>query len=95
MTKTAEELLQQALDPADQAELVQRLQENHQYEPISDDPEHAAAWEAEIARRLEAIDRGESKPIPWEQVRDRLRQRLVVGVIHNSRRPGTWANPHR
>jgi putative addiction module component (TIGR02574 family) len=30
-----------------------------------------AAWDAEIARRIEELDSGKAKTIPWEQVRKR------------------------
>ncbi len=33
------------------------------------------AWQEEIQRRLGEIDRGEVTCVPWEEVRDRLRQR--------------------
>ena len=29
------------------------------------------AWDAEIARRIEELDRGNVKTIPWEQLRKR------------------------
>lgn len=31
---------------------------------------------AELRRRVEAVERGEAATVSWEQVRDRLRQRL-------------------
>lgn len=35
------------------------------------DHEVTAAWEAEIARRIEELDSGKVKTIPWEEVRKR------------------------
>ena len=42
----------------------------------ADDFELSPAWKAEIKRRLEDIDSGRVKTIPWEEVRDRLRERI-------------------
>jgi putative addiction module component (TIGR02574 family) len=36
------------------------------------DPEIEATWLAEIERRCDALDRGESRAIPWEEARQRL-----------------------
>ncbi len=33
------------------------------------DPGVAAAWDAEIKRRIEELDSGKVKTIPWEEVR--------------------------
>ena len=35
-----------------------------------------AAWDAEIARRIEELDSGKVKTIPWEAVRKRNRAKL-------------------
>jgi putative addiction module component (TIGR02574 family) len=35
-----------------------------------------AAWMAEIERRIAELDAGTTETIPWDVVRDRLRQRL-------------------
>jgi len=45
---------------------------------LDGEPDHGVeeAWAQEIKRRVEQIDRGEVELIPWEQVRDELRQRL-------------------
>jgi len=40
-------------------------------DPHTDD-DVAAAWEAEIARRVSEIDNGEITLIPWEEVRRRM-----------------------
>lgn len=36
------------------------------------DPDAQAAWSDEIARRLEELNSGAVKPIPWGEVRRRL-----------------------
>ncbi len=40
--------------------------------PAEDQAEVDASWLAEAERRLDAIDRGEDTPVPWEQVRGEL-----------------------
>jgi putative addiction module component (TIGR02574 family) len=75
MTKDAEQVLQQAmgLDASDRVELADRLWETLESEDgLSSDPPYTAAWEAEIRRRLAAIDTGESTSIPLEQGREHL-----------------------
>jgi putative addiction module component (TIGR02574 family) len=42
----------------------------------TDDFELSPEWKAEIQRRIEDIDSGRVKTIPWEEVRDRLRERI-------------------
>jgi putative addiction module component (TIGR02574 family) len=36
------------------------------------DPDAEAAWEAEIARRLEELDSGKVKTIPWSEARQQI-----------------------
>jgi putative addiction module component (TIGR02574 family) len=40
------------------------------------DPDVEAAWAAEIERRVAELDAGSVKTIPWEEVRQRLLDRL-------------------
>jgi hypothetical protein len=40
------------------------------------DPGAQAAWEAEIDRRLEALDRGEVMPVDWRDAVERIRKNL-------------------
>jgi putative addiction module component (TIGR02574 family) len=40
--------------------------------PAENQAEVDASWLAEAERRLDAIDRGEDTPVPWEQVRSEL-----------------------
>ena len=47
-------------------------------EPTDGTPEEIeAAWAEEIELRIAAVERGESKLIPYEEVMSRLRQHLV------------------
>lgn len=39
------------------------------------DEDTEAAWQREIARRLEEVDAGRAKPIPWAEVRRQLLRR--------------------
>jgi putative addiction module component (TIGR02574 family) len=36
------------------------------------DVDHESAWSEEIARRIAALDSGQAKTIPWEEVRARM-----------------------
>jgi putative addiction module component (TIGR02574 family) len=38
----------------------------------------AAAWDAEIAKRIEELDSGKVKTVPWEQVRKRNLAKLPL-----------------
>jgi Putative addiction module component len=71
MNPTIDDLLAQAerLSPEDREILLIRLKL-----AFGDtlDPDIEAAWIAEAQRRLDAVDRGESVPVPWEEVRKDL-----------------------
>jgi len=41
-----------------------------------EDPKWAAAWAAELDRRVNELDAGTAKTIPWEQVKSEMLQRL-------------------
>ena len=41
-----------------------------------EDPEWAAAWAAELDRRVGDLEQGTAKAIPWEQVRADILERL-------------------
>jgi putative addiction module component (TIGR02574 family) len=71
MNPTIDELVARAeqLPLADRELLVDRLRQTL---PTSIDPDIEAAWIAEAERRLDAIDRGEEKTVPWEIVRKDL-----------------------
>lgn len=46
-------------------------------ETVDDDVE--ASWEAEIASRIEQLDTGKAKTVPWTEVRRRLTSKLSHG----------------
>jgi putative addiction module component (TIGR02574 family) len=39
----------------------------------------ASAWNQEIARRIEDLDSGKAKTIPWEEVQKQISSRLIHG----------------
>jgi putative addiction module component (TIGR02574 family) len=74
MSRAAEAVLEaaMALSENDRAEVAARLQQSvGNYAS----PEVAAAWEAEIADRLRAIDEGSVELIPAEEVHAKLRKK--------------------
>lgn len=75
MAVSREELFRQALqlDESERAALVGML-----IDSIDNDGEEGveAAWMVEIERRIVELERGTAKTIPWDVVRDGLRQRL-------------------
>jgi putative addiction module component (TIGR02574 family) len=75
MAKSFNEIFREAseLSEHDRATLAGLLIESLEGEP---DPEVEAAWAAEIERRVAELDAGTVKPIPWEEVRQRLLDRL-------------------
>jgi putative addiction module component (TIGR02574 family) len=82
LSTTAERLLHDALAlPAeDRARLADALAESvDQLGP----PDLGPEWEAEIARRLDALDSGRTKTIPWEQA-----ERMIFGADDDSTKKG-------
>lgn len=75
MPKDFNEIFRDAteLSEHDRATLAGLLIESLEGEP---DPGVEAAWAAEIARRLAELDAGTVKTVPWEEVRQRLLDRL-------------------
>ena len=73
MTET-ERILAQALklEAPDRARVAEQLIASLEGEF---DQDVELAWQREIQRRLGEIDRGEVVCVPWEEVRERLRQR--------------------
>jgi putative addiction module component (TIGR02574 family) len=71
MTQQASELLQKALSLSEEerAELACSLIESLD---ATVDKSTQAAWNREIARRIEDLDSGKAKTIPWEAVRSRI-----------------------
>jgi putative addiction module component (TIGR02574 family) len=75
MSRTFTELWREAaeLSEEERASLAGLLIESLEGEP---DPDVEAAWSAEIQRRVAEIEAGTAKTIPWEEVRQRLIDRL-------------------
>jgi putative addiction module component (TIGR02574 family) len=75
MSKTFTDVWKEAaaLSEADRASLAGLLIESLEGEP---DPDVEAAWVAEIERRAGELEAGTVESIPWEQVRQRLLDRL-------------------
>ena len=75
MSRTFTELWQEAaeLTEEERASLAGLLIESLESEPDSD---VEAAWAAEIEKRVAELDAGTAKTIPWEEVRQRLFDRL-------------------
>ena len=75
MSRTFTELWREAaeLTEEERASLAGLLIESLEGEP---DPDVEAAWAAEIEKRVAALDAGTAKTIPWEEVRQRLIDRL-------------------
>ena len=76
MTKTAEAVLADALklDVEARAELAAELLASLDGPA---DPDAQAAWEAEIARRVAAIEAGTVKLEPWEDVKRRIEKEIL------------------
>ena len=80
MTQDATELLKRAmaLTAEERAELAGSLLES--LDDGHDAPEAvAAAWNEEIARRIEDLDSGKTKTVAWEDVRQRISSKLTHG----------------
>jgi putative addiction module component (TIGR02574 family) len=77
-SKQASELLQKALSLSEEerAELAGSLIESLD---ATVDEAAEAAWNQEIARRIEDLDSGKAKTIPWETVRSRISSKLTHG----------------
>jgi putative addiction module component (TIGR02574 family) len=80
MTQEATELLKKALtlSPEERAQLVDSLLESLD-EPREDPGVVEAAWNDEIRRRIDELDSGKSKTVPWEDVRRRASAKLTDG----------------
>ena len=63
------------LTPYEQSLLLARLHEN--LESLEHDPEHEAAWAAEIQRRVREVENGEAELIDHEVVMMEARERLA------------------
>ena len=77
MTRSAQAVLADALrlDADTRAELVAELLASLDG---PSDPEAESAWDAEIARRVQAIEAGQIRLEPWEEVKRRI-ERDILG----------------
>jgi putative addiction module component (TIGR02574 family) len=75
MSPEVDELLKKALALTPQergalaASLIDSLEEGSEL-----DLDAEAAWQQEVARRMEEIDSGKVKPVPWLEVKRRARE---------------------
>jgi putative addiction module component (TIGR02574 family) len=78
MTPRSSELLRQALTLTEEerAELTGSLLESLE---SSFDPDAESLWQAEIARRISAVDSGEAKTIPWQDVQAQVSAKFQHG----------------
>lgn len=74
MTAAAKKILEDALGLPEQerAALIDALADSL----MSEDDELSPEWKAEIARRIETVERGESRLIPGDEVDARIRETL-------------------
>ena len=80
MTQDATELLKRALalTEDERAELARSLLESLDGAP--EDPAAVeAAWNKEIAGRIEDLDSGKVQTVPWEDARQRIFSKLAHG----------------
>lgn len=75
MSKSVVDLFNEAseLEEKDRATLAGLLLESLEIEP---DPDVDAEWNVEIERRVQQLENGEVEPIPWEEVKQRLYEKL-------------------
>lgn len=76
MTKAAQELLADALrlDTTDRAKLAAELLASLDGEPEED---VEAAWAEEVERRMDEIESGAVKLVPWEDVKRRVEKEIL------------------
>ena len=75
MSRTFTEVWREAADLTEEerASLAGLLIESLEGEP---DPDVEAAWAAEIEKHVAELDAGTARTVPWEEVRQRLVDRL-------------------
>lgn len=76
MTKAAQELLADALrlDTTERAKLAAELLASLDGEPEED---VEAAWAEEVERRMDEIESGAVKLVPWEDVKRRVEKEIL------------------
>ena len=75
MTATAKKLLQDALTLSveERAELVEALSDSLHLDPTELSP----GWRDEVRSRIEQLESGEAKSVPWNEVDARIRSALT------------------
>jgi putative addiction module component (TIGR02574 family) len=76
MTKAAEKILADALtlDTRERADVAAKLIASLDGEP---DEDVEAAWAAEVERRIDDIEAGRVKLVPWEDVERRVEREIL------------------
>lgn len=76
---TVEQLLQEALarSPEDRGRLIDALLQSFEPDAELTEGERAAAWTAELDRRLRDLDEGRAQAIPYEEAMAQVRARLA------------------
>ncbi len=76
MAPKVDDVFKQALEmPAsDRAMLAERLIVSLEPEP-EPDVDLELAWQEEVARRLREVRAGEARMVPWEELRQKLREK--------------------
>ena len=72
MGKSSQAILEEALKLPSKERAAVAEQLIQSLDPIQE-TEVEQAWQKEIQRRLTEIEKGETTPIPWEEVQDRLK----------------------
>lgn len=76
MTRAARDLLEEALklDVSERADLAAEL-----FASLDGEPEEQveAAWAAEIQRRIDRIEAGTEKLLPWEDVQRQINKEIL------------------
>src|SRR5258708_32244441 len=94
MTQQVSELLQKALSlsEGERAELAGSLIESLD---ATVDEAAEAAWNQEIARRIEDLDSGKAKTVPSKEVRSRTSSKLTHGRARNGVPPNIGSGIRR
>ena len=78
MTDEAKELLRKALALSEEDRVTMATSLLESLDPAVEDSVEAA-WNEEIARRIQDLDSGKAKTVPWEEVRRRISAKLAHG----------------
>ena len=65
-----------SLSEAERADLAHRLLVSLEPTAPESQNEVDAAWETELQRRVDEVDRGDAKMIPWQEAETRIREAL-------------------